>query len=402
MKLRHAAVFLALSLSLLALRARLQWVEVRLGIRANGITDVIYYVNWKVEEGLMHGFYLEGIGAEPHFNLPGCRALYKGKKYPISIKRVAPGRYDVFYSKGFPPGEVIFIVHFAENFFREGFMALTESPRYGKLVVLNWAPAQWDQPLQHQTIYLHFPVKVGKKKLSFEEASSLGLLTERWMNRRYRMFYFGQKGSDGSLYFSVGIYRENLAAREKMPVQLYLPARYFKPSRAKKAAAEPEKPAFSLSRYFGYYLILSLVFAFFMLLIQSKRRKRRLALQRFRELSWVSEDWVPPKIVVQSFRRSGKVAKLDLVEALFLLGAKVNDILTLIALQLEEKNVIKVVSTEPVRLQFTPYMSPQLTYYEQYFLAAVKSDGTVDRKGVEALLKVMADRISEKSWDCDL
>ena len=223
MKLFKILSFFLLGTALLSLVAEPSWVEVRLSLRENGLVDVIYYVKWKIQQGEMHGFYLEGIGREPHFNPSGCYVLYRNRKFPLTVKKISSRKYDVFYPGGLPPGEAIFVVHFAQDFFKEGFMDFTTSEKYGKLVVLNWAPTQWNYPLQHYTIYIHFPVQVSKEKLNFQDSVKIGLLTEKWVNSRYRIYYFGQKAPDGKIYFSMTLHRENLRPGKKCPFSCTCP-----------------------------------------------------------------------------------------------------------------------------------------------------------------------------------
>jgi len=124
---RRLLLFL-LALPLLALTVELQWVEVHLSLTREGKADIVYITRWRVKEGVMHGFYLEGIGKEPHFNLERCFIQDdSGKKLPLRVNRISRYRYDVYNSTGVPPEEYFFVVNFAEDFVREGYLAYTTS-----------------------------------------------------------------------------------------------------------------------------------------------------------------------------------------------------------------------------------------------------------------------------------
>ncbi|MGB9587555.1 MAG: hypothetical protein ACPL7O_05190, partial [Armatimonadota bacterium] len=155
-----AAVLVACCLcpSVQAVDASIRWVEVDISPHSDGKADIIYKIRWHVRSGQMHGFYIQGFGrATPHFDIERSRAFdANGRVYGVSISEVSPGKYDVILANGQAagPGDVTYAILYGADLAGAGMLDYTES-QYGRLVVFNWAPVQWDKPLEHETVYLH-------------------------------------------------------------------------------------------------------------------------------------------------------------------------------------------------------------------------------------------------------
>jgi hypothetical protein len=130
--------------------AERRWVEVDVSPHADGKADIIYKIRYRVNSGQIHGFYFEGFdGATPHFDYDNSNAVTaSGRKYRLSISEVESGRYDVVLADGeaFGPGEITYIILYGADLGEAGMLDYTQS-QFGKLVVFNWAPVQWDEPL---------------------------------------------------------------------------------------------------------------------------------------------------------------------------------------------------------------------------------------------------------------
>ncbi|MGD8979141.1 MAG: hypothetical protein PVH23_03605, partial [candidate division WOR-3 bacterium] len=353
-----------LVISILSLSVDLQWVEVDVSLWQDGRADFVYKVRYDVLSGEMHGFYLQGLSVEPYFDYDNSHAVDEhGRQYALDIRDLG-SKYDVLLARGqaFGPGVITFVVHFGGDLGQSGNLAATTS-EYGELVVLNWSPPQWDEPLEHYTVYVYYPITVMQEEVNPDD---YGFKTERFMNERYLMSYFGQE-YQGEYFFTVRIHRNNIAAREKMLIQQYVPADYFQTERFGKVEITPErKKKFSFPYELLYMVLYVVPYLFY-----SNRKARRMkgAYSEVAGLQWLKKDWIPPKIEVATFRKSGKVAKLHLIEAAFLLDYSVNKILTILANKLEQNGVIQFTSRKPLIMKVLKRPT-SLRYYESAFLDA--------------------------------
>ncbi|HIE05586.1 MAG TPA: hypothetical protein EYP58_02170, partial [bacterium (Candidatus Stahlbacteria)] len=381
-------------LLLFTVAVNLNWVEVDVGLDPRGGAQFVYKIKWTVESGTLHGFYLEGLSIDPvYFDQEESFAEDDyGRKYRLEIKKIGSKKYDVVLARGqgVSRGSIIYTVICAGNLYQSGNLDRTKSP-YGELVVLNWAPPQWEYPMEHQTVYVHYPIDPGSDLISPEIIDQIGFRTERFMNEKYKLFY-ETTYYQNRRYFTVGIHKQGLYPEEKMQIQQYVPARYFtlkKPSPLKRLI-----PNLDLFIY-----LISTMISF---LIYSYRKTKGISRAR-RELPkirWLRSEWVPPKIQAASLRKTGKVAKLDLAEAALLLDFPIGTVLSMILLALEKNNKVTVNSYQPIRLQINDKSG--LKYYEQGLLATIEPTGEINQDAVKVLIRNMVDRISQKAWDCDL
>jgi len=211
--------------ALFSLTADLRWVEVDVSLWQDGRADFVYKIRWNVISGSMSAFYLEGLSVEPFFDYENSYALDEyNNKHPIDIKDLGKGKYDIVLSKGkrYGPGQITFIIHFGGDPGRSRNLALTQS-EFGELVVLHWAPPQWDEAMEHYTVNVYYPIKVSGKYVNPDD---YGFRTEKFMNERYLLDYFGHEFK-GEYYFAVRIHKENVQAFEKIEIQQYIPSSYF-------------------------------------------------------------------------------------------------------------------------------------------------------------------------------
>jgi len=383
---------------LLSLSADIQWVEADVSLLNDGRADFIYKVHYYVSSGELHGFYLEGISVTPYFDYKGSNAVTAaGVTYPLDINSVGSGKWDVILAdgRGFGPGGITYIVHFGGDLALSQNLAKTKSD-FGELVVLHWAPAQFDEPLEHYTIYVHYPIPARGEDINPDD---FGFRTEKFMNENYLLSYYGQE-YQGESYFTVRIHKNNLAAHEEMMIQQYVPASYFTTDKFGTIDYQPvRKRRFSIPFSEFLYLIIGAI----PYLFYSNRKAKVIkgAYSEVATLGWLRTDWVPPKIEISTFRKSGKVAKLDLVEAALLLDYPVNKILTILAEKLKGDGVLNIVSLQPVQIQVLSRPAGS-RYYETAFLDAVKSDGSLDEAGLKSLLTQVVENVSAKAWDSDL
>jgi hypothetical protein len=243
-------------ITLISLTADLRWDEVDLSLWEDGRADFVYKVRYSVHSGSMHGFYLQGISVVPYFNYDDSYAVDGyGRRYPLEIKDLGD-KYDVLLARGisYGPGEITFIIHFGGDLAKSGNLATTQS-EFGELVVLHWSPPQWDEPLEHYTVQVYYPITVPGEEVRPDE---YGFRTERFMNEQYLLSYFGQPYR-GEYYFAVRIHRNDIGTRRKLMIQQYVPAAHFKTERFGKIEIKPEREKRFSFPYELLYMILYIV-----------------------------------------------------------------------------------------------------------------------------------------------
>ena len=93
--------------------------------------------------------------------------------------------------QGVSRGHVIYTLVYGLDLVGGGHLGYTES-EFGRLAYLNCAVPQWDEPMEHQTIYVHYPIEVSGEAVSADLPGELGLRTEPFMNDQYKIWYLGQ------------------------------------------------------------------------------------------------------------------------------------------------------------------------------------------------------------------
>ena len=241
-----AFIFVAAGQNAEALTAYPDWVETNVSLRPDGKAQILYRIKYRIDSGAMRAFYFMGTAAKPHFDLANCFAESdKGHRYQLDISHLGGGKYDVVLGKGarYGPGHLIFTLRYAADLAGSGHLAKTRSPEFGDLVVFHWAPVQWDSPLSHQTVMVHYPIRTNGKKVTKEFLDDVVFKTEPFMNANYLMDYYGQEYG-GEHWFTVRIHKEDLGSREHMRIQQYISHQKFPMTgvKAKKVARQSSRP----------------------------------------------------------------------------------------------------------------------------------------------------------------
>jgi len=223
----------------------------------------------------MGGFYFQGEQGQIDWHEPGCGAVVNGqRRYDLDLRDLGD-RWDVLLDGGqrFGPGEITYVFTYFTDYAAIGHLAKTTSQELGELVVFNWAPVQWDEALEHETILVRWPIEVPKSELSLDEVTELGLRTESFVNEDYKLSYLGRRGTavsppvepaEGPRYLVVRAHRDNLDVKEKFQLTYYVPAEFFPntPLRARAGraqdvpAAAPEEPVRGRPRVGGQGVML--------------------------------------------------------------------------------------------------------------------------------------------------
>ena len=200
---------------------------------------VQYKVHWRVNRGTMGGFYFQGEQGKIDWHRPGCGAVVNGqRRFDLDLRDLG-NRWDVLLSRGqrFGPGEITYVLTYFTDYAAVGHLATTTSPEFGELVVFNWAPVQWDEALEHETVLVRWPIRVEKAEMSLEEVSELGLRTDPLVNEHYKLSYLGRRGTAvsapeepqaGDRYLVVRAHEEDVAPQEKMQLTYFVPTGVFR------------------------------------------------------------------------------------------------------------------------------------------------------------------------------
>jgi hypothetical protein len=176
---------------------RLQFVETEVILFPNGRASVEYVVRYSVISGEFHGFYFGGYDRlTPHFDRTNASAIdSRGNTYALDIKKENADLYDIVLAKGrsVSSGHVTYRFRFAADMFQAGYLATTTAAEDRKLIVFNWAPTDWDQPLEHYTVKVVYPIEYTSSQTDRSaieaELLSRGFATERFMNQEYKIDY---------------------------------------------------------------------------------------------------------------------------------------------------------------------------------------------------------------------
>jgi len=250
---------------LLSLSADLRWVEVDVYLYQDGLADFIYKVRWNVLEGTMSGFYFVESTVDPHFDIKNSYAINdNGSKYPLEIKDLG-NQYDIILADGqrFGTGGITYIFEYGGDLGQSGNLALTTS-NFGNLIMLSWAPTQWDEPLEHYTVRVFYPIRVKGEEINPDD---YGFRTEQFMNECYLLSYWGQE-YEGKYWFTVQANRNNVRTMEKMQIQQYVPAKYFQTQKFSTIESENRKAnIYATQGQFRFPFGLLWIVLFFLLIV---------------------------------------------------------------------------------------------------------------------------------------
>ncbi|HVO40464.1 MAG TPA: hypothetical protein VMV03_15635, partial [Spirochaetia bacterium] len=357
----------------LAVSADLKSVEIDMVVRPDGKADVYESLDWTATGGVMHGFYFEGAAVRPVFNMKQCYAdLGGGRRVGLDIRDLGNRRFDVVLAggQGFT-GSAIYFLNYGGDLSGPGLMGWTRSASYGDLFYLDWAPEQWDEPLQHRTVRIVLPIKVEGEKVDADVLSGLGFRTERYMNQENSIDAYGTKGADG-WYLTVRFHQEPVQARQTQRLQFYLdrakvPMQAGVLSESTSAgqgagsagggAGAPgvtAPPGAGLWPYPGIpvaVIVFAVMAAIVLLLYVLKTRGYGKTLEKVEGIRWAGDNWIPPKLYGGTYQVKGKiVTDLHPIEVALLLEMPLQRVVAIMLEGLKRQGIIEVVSEDPLQI----------------------------------------------------
>jgi len=313
-------VLCLLPVRVMAGRGEIRFVETAVDLRTDGQAVVAYTVQWRVLEGKLHGFYFSG-NERLRVEMAVDRSYAvdsRGNRYGLSVDKVGSDKWGIVLAKGkgIESGSVTYVFPFQTDFAAAGYMVSTRADDGKDLVVFNWSPVRWDEARNqdHYTFTILTPNQLppGADPRGYVLEKDL-VLTEPFVNERFKIDY--QRGERDRLRLI--FHRENPGNRFDMRVEIYMPAAWFSlPTQTAESDRsvshtyaplkgsetpwyERQTPIFGIGGIFLLAIFLAVVFG--------KHRSMIRAHHGLSGIKWENLDWTPPKLILSSFRKSGKI-----------------------------------------------------------------------------------------------
>ncbi|MCE5255359.1 MAG: DUF2207 domain-containing protein, partial [Spirochaetaceae bacterium] len=435
MKLRFRAL-VALAILILAvqgafaLSTSLNSTDITLVLRTDGKADIYYSLEWQASGGEMHGFYFQGEAFKPVWDNEGCYAdLPNGKRIPLDIKNIGEGKYDIVLAGGLGfSGTAYYFLHYAGDFAAAGLVGTTTSADHGELLYFDWAPVEWDSPMNSRTVHIVLPVKVEGEKLTDTEREAVPMLTEKSVNDENKIDYYGSEGTDG-YYLTIRFYQSEVQTGQTQRLQLYFPKDYVPISGAltQRAGAGPGGGESGNGAAAGYggssdssggysgpsgldyarrplvaFIVFGVLIALALWLYVARLRRYNKRAAIIKGIAWAGDSWIPPKLYTGTYQVPGKVAEnLHPAEVAVLLELPLVRIVAIMLEGLKAQGIIEVAQEEPLQIKILTREKAKDDYEEQ-FLACFDSEGHVLSGLLEDFFETMIRSLQEKIWDCDI
>ncbi|MFO7877769.1 MAG: hypothetical protein R6U55_14430 [Desulfovermiculus sp.] len=405
-----AIFFLGLPAAAGERKGDVRFVETDVVLNPDGSALVGYTVQWEVTGDRMRGFVFAGNDRlqAGSFNQRSHALDGAGNRYKLNIEPLQDNGYRILLDNGHSvsSGRVTYKFWFSADFVRARYLVSTTTDQGREAVVFNWAPVKWDEAerQKHSTLRVHtpyqLPATVDPRDYVLENNL---ILTETWVNERYKMDY--QRGENGHLVLV--FHRDDPGPRFSMLAQFYMPAKWFTFSKLSNAFAmqsgqdelanraadqsrHSQAPGVGLYVYRLAYAHPFLLFgigacvllALFYLLTLGKQRSMVKARQGLDDVRWDSLNWEPPKLKLANFRVADKVCTdLTPLEAAFYLEIPFRRILSAMFHSMVKEGYLKAIATQPVlRAQLLRSPGPDMEIYERMFLHAFADDNELSQQ----------------------
>ncbi|MFW9817427.1 MAG: hypothetical protein ACFFEW_16005, partial [Candidatus Thorarchaeota archaeon] len=121
----------------------------------NGRINVTYWIEITVESGSLGGFDLRGIQETRIWDPDRAYAQVGEEKYNLLVTTYWDG-YGLDWVPRTQEGETVTVVF--GYFSTERVIEKTTSETYGDLGVFNWAPVQWEIPIDYEAVQVIYPI----------------------------------------------------------------------------------------------------------------------------------------------------------------------------------------------------------------------------------------------------
>ncbi|RLG40978.1 MAG: hypothetical protein DRO05_05055, partial [Thermoproteota archaeon] len=385
------AIFLIISglVNQAASQVTIEEVVVWIVLRSDGTMEVEYNLTFMEHDSRDR---VRKLGPfEDDHSIESAVIVHNSEIREVSLSKVDESFYSVIFGFKTSPGEEYTVsIRYEVNK-----PVVIEKEMFGKqYVIFSWAPFQWELPIKNETIMIVMPVELPPEiarpeQITQELIDNLGVgygdLTEyRWS------FYPTVDKVSGRSWLSIYISKTDLEPRYHFLVELYIPSVYFTLAPSPTAPPVPTEAPGPLASY-GWAIIgaATLIMCGSLFMYLSRRRRR----PEF-------PPYEPPEIEIETFEVPEKVPELDPPEAALLISSA-DRVITLIALGLMEKGIIKITSLEPpkysVNAQELEKSRKELKKYELKFIEAIRDDGSIDEEELRSILREVAYSLNEKA-----
>ncbi|MFW9835224.1 MAG: hypothetical protein ACFFEK_14585 [Candidatus Thorarchaeota archaeon] len=211
-------------------------------VMPNGRINVTYWMNFTAAAGGLGGFDLRGIAEETIDDSSRAYAEWGGNRYDLLVTNYADG-YGLDWVPRTPEGEQVQVVfgYFSTNRIIEK----TTSGIYGDLGVFNWAPVQWEIPIDYEAVQVIYPIEMNaswiepSNGVTAEGAEYAGYVVDSnqglWHGSSQSSFEeenllaYPYSASADPRYFTVSLGQSNLAAYDHFRVFHYTNWSFYEP-----------------------------------------------------------------------------------------------------------------------------------------------------------------------------
>ena len=411
--------------------ASLGFVETDVILFPDGKAIVSYTVRYNLAPGkTMLAFTMEGFGRiNPVFDKEYAYVITDDNtSYRIDIVDLGGGKYDIINSNNQRLGGeyLTYKFRFAADMAQAGYINRTTSEDGKKLVVFNWAPVQWDEPMDHYTVTINYPLEYGNISPAREETEKFlvenGFATEEWMNEEYLIDYRVAE-IESANRVQVLLHKDNPGSNYHFRIQQYISENIFNQlpggsasfggntDSGKNTRPDNQRPSDS-GRYdqyrestdrTGLVVAMCLLFLITVFAVGKKHRSMVKAHETMDQVQWARTDWEPPKVEIATFRKEGFIAEdLDEFEAALFMGVPYKTILSVILSKLVNQGYLEEISPDPLRVRrIDGKPLSELNVYERMMYEAA-ADGEFSVKEIENILQELTDNVQKKTYDCDI
>lgn len=414
--------------------ANLGFVETDVNLLPDGDAIISYTVRYNIVPGqTMRSFTLAGFDRlTPIFDEENSWVITDdNKSYGIDINDLGGGKYKIVNADEQRLGGeyLTYKLRFLADMGAAGYLARTTSKDGIKLMVFNWAPVQWDEPMDHYTVKINYPLVFSRDSGTREEVEQYLLknyfATEKWMNETYKIDYRVEK-IESRNRVQVLLHKDKPEARFDFKIQQYIAEDIFNQMSEIDNSNAGEVNGNDYNDYqknndynewnenYGQkdksadrnFLIIAMAVLFLITFgaVGKKHKSMVKAQATLDQVQWARTDWESPKLEIASFRKDGTVASdLDEIEVALFLGTPYKTILSAILSKLITLGYLEEVSPDPLRVRRVALDKPltDLNDYERLMYDA-SADGEFSAKEIEEILQKLVDNVQKKTWDCDV
>ncbi len=272
--------------------------------------------------------------------------------------------------------------------------------------VFAWAPIQWALPIEEQIVTFILPIELPSsvtqpEQVTDDVVNATGVVANSSVVARFDrwIYYPTPDETAGKVWLSLYISSKNLSPQANFTPSFYIPERHLTlaPAGAQETAPggvvatpEPEKPTLE------DLAITGVCFGCPGLAI--------IALIGFLAFRWTRPKqpkpvYQAPAIEIETFEQPGTVPDLSMIEAALYIG-DTTKVITLILMQLVDRDVVAVLNHKPLQLEVHTPDAP-LEDYERALIDGIADDGTLSQSAVDHVLQLLTARLQSKLWNAD-